>query len=1091
MGYPTKNFKVFQASAGSGKTYTIIKEYLKLCLKSEKSVSNFQHILAITFTNASANDMKAKIIKNLNDIINSSEVKENTMEADLINELKISDAELKRNAQLLITQIIHDYSNFCVSTIDSFVQKISRSFARDLDLPSQYSVSIDEDDVIDTIVANLGMQISDDNKFLVAILKNFLDNQFDKEQTYDLASKLAEFAKKLMSEKAYNRNETNTIDSENSYRQTDTFLKAKTDSFLKLIEDFIKTFDAFVTRNGLQEEDFSYGNSGGLPSFVNKLRNKTFEEIKKRVQDVVDGEKWYSTKADKRYDKNFLETIQNEISTFLPEFATAYKNGLSEYLFYNSQRELLYLYALRTQIRNEMELLAENEDIVHISEFNKLISSVLGDFSVPFIYERIGEKYKHIFIDEFQDTSILQWQNLIPMIDNGLAEQKMSMIVGDGKQSIYRFRSGEVEQIVKLPEIHALPQDERKDAFEHYQETLTNNFSFKNLECNYRSFSEIVNFNNDFFASTISILNPESQKVYANKDEEHQKEVKIEQQAKKTENGLVEIDLFSADSGKDYFLSKIEEIILDLTQDKGYDFNDLCILTRDKKVGSIIANYLNESGIPVLSNESILLESSDKVRLIISTLRHLIEKSNKAVIAEILYYQSITNNQDKKELLDSCFDKVADIAYGDTDIETVLGIGEPGLLQKTLSRSTCLYDLCSSLMRIYGFDSTSDSFLNYLLDEMFSWQTAGKEGIKDFLDFWDKKNDKLAVKSVSGNAVRIMTIHKSKGLEFNVVIYPEAITDLNYRFGGSKAVAETWVTPNDLGFETIPNLDKVLFKMTKDVELEGEIAAQICKNETESNRLDNCNLLYVAFTRPVERLYVLAKAGAAKDKINVIETYLSQHEDKINQEISVDGEFTVYQFGDPDFIHKAKDTEKTESRQITGSTTSDWFSKIQIDPTPSMFWISENDKMQPNEWGELVHAILSSITTVADIDKALLPYLSDGSIDNETANLLKDKFMQIASNPIIKDAFSNQAIVKNECEILSNGEILRPDRFAELPDHIFLLDYKTGKRNNKHHQQLKNYISALQGMISKEISAYLIYIGENIEVEEVVMDTLF
>ena len=1090
MGYPTKNFKVFQASAGSGKTYTIIKEYLKLCLKSENQVRNFQNILAITFTNASANDMKAKIIKELNAIINSSEVQENTMETDLVKELEISDAELKRNAQLLITQIIHDYSNFCVSTIDSFVQKISRSFARDLGLPSQYSVSIDEDDVVDTIVANLGMQINDDNKFLVTILKNFLDNQFDKEKTYDLASKLGEFAKKLMSEKAYNRNETNTIDSENSYRQTDSFLKAKTDSFLKLIDDFIKTFNEFIARHGLQTEDFSYGNAGFL-SFINKLKNKTFEAIGSRTQKVIDGEKWYSGKAEKRIGKDTLISIGDELQTFLPQFAENYQTGLSEYLFYNSQRELLYLYALRTQIRNELEQLAENEDIVHISEFNKLISSVLGDFSVPFIYERIGEKYKHIFIDEFQDTSILQWQNLIPMIDNGLAEQKMSMIVGDGKQSIYRFRSGEVEQIVKLPEIHALPQDERKDAFEHYQETLTNNFSFKNLECNYRSFREIVDFNNNFFTSTISILNPESQKVYANKDEEHQKEVKIEQQAKKTENGLVEIDLFRADSPKDYHLSRIKEIINELTQSQAYEYNDIAVLTRKSDTGATIANYLNENGIPVLSNESILLKSSDKVQLIISTLRHLIEKSNKAVIAEILYYQRITRNQDRKEPLENCFDKVANIANGNTDIETALGIGEPGLLQKTLSRSTCLYDLSSSLMRIYGFDSTSDSFLNYLLDEMFNWQTAGKEGIKDFLDFWDKKKDKLAVKSVSGNAVRIMTIHKSKGLEFNVVIYPEAITDLDEHFGGSKAIAETWLKPEELGFEAIPNLDNVLFRMTKEAELEGEIAAQICENEAESNRLDNCNLLYVAFTRPIERLYVLAKAGTTKDKINVIENYLSQHEDKINYEISADDEFTVYQFGDPNFIHKTKNKEKTEPRQITASTTSDWFSKIQIDPTPTMFWISENDKMQPNEWGELVHTILSNISTVADIEKALLPYLSDGSIDNETASLLKDKFMQIASNPIIKDAFSNQAVVKNECEILSCGEILRPDRFAELPDRIFLLDYKTGKKNNKHHLQLKNYISALQGMVSKEISAYLIYLRETIEVEEVVMDTLF
>lgn len=1090
MGKQTKNFKVFQASAGSGKTYTIIKEYLSLCLRSANNVYNFRNILAITFTNASANDMKDKIIKNLKEIIGSSEVKDNTMEADLIKELGILDEELKHNAQLLLTQIIHDYSSFCVSTIDAFVQKISRSFAHDLGLPSQYSVSIDEDEVVDTVVANLGMQINDDNKFLVAILKNFINNQFDKEEKFDLSSKLAEFAKKLLSEKAYNRYETNTIDSENSYQQADRFLKDKTEPFITLVENFINTFDAFVSRYGLQTDDFSY-TSKGLPAFINKLKSKTFDAIGSNAQKVIDGKKWHSENAENRFGNEELNTIGDELMDFLPQFAKDYKNGLAEYLFYNSQRELLYLYALRTQIRGEMEKLTEDEDIVHISEFNKLISSVLGDFSVPFIYERIGEKYKHIFIDEFQDTSILQWQNLIPMIDNGLASGNMSMTVGDGKQSIYRFRSGEVEQIVKLPEIHALPQDERNDAFKHYEETLTSNFSFKNLECNYRSFSEIVNFNNDFFAATISHLGTESQKVYVNVDETHGKEVKIEQKAKKSGQGLVEIDLFSKDSEKDYYLSRIKEIIDELTQKRGYEHSDICILTRKTDTGSIIANYLNDNGIPVLSNESILLKSSDKVRLIISTLRYLIEESNKAVIAEILYYHRITHNQNKNDSLDNCFDAVADIANGNTDIEIVLGIGEPRLLQKTLSRSTCLYDLCSSLMRIYGFDSTSDSFLNYLLDEMFSWQTAGKEGIMDFLDFWNKKKNKLAVKSISGNAVRIMTIHKSKGLEFNVVIYPEAITDLDSSIGGNKAVAETWVTPKELGFEAIPNLDKVLFKMTSEAKLEGNKAAQICEKEEESNRLDNCNLLYVAFTRPVERLYVLAKAGAAEKKTNVIEDYLKNHEDKINRDLTIEKKRKIYQFGDPDFIHKAKNEDKSEKKQICESSTSDWFSKIQIDPTPSMFWISENDKMQPNEWGELVHEILSNIETSADIDKALLPYLSDGSIDEGTANLLKDKFVQVTENPIVKEAFGPKAIVKNECEILSNGEILRPDRFAELPDRILLLDYKTGKKAPKHHLQLKNYISALQGMVSKQISAYLIYLGAEIEVEEVVMDTLF
>ena len=296
MGKQTKNFKVFQASAGSGKTYTIIKEYLSLCLRSANSVNNFRNILAITFTNASANDMKDKIIKNLKEIIGSSEVKDNTMEADLIKELGILDEELKHNAQLLLTQIIHDYSSFCVSTIDAFVQKISRSFAHDLGLPSQYSVSIDEDEVVDTVVANLGMQINDDNKFLVAILKNFINNQFDKEEKFDLSSKLAEFAKKLLSEKAYNRYETNTIDSENSYQQADRFLKDKTEPFITLVENFINTFDAFVSRYGLQTDDFYYG-SKGLPSFVNSLKNKDFKAPNSYVQKVINGEEWYSAKA--------------------------------------------------------------------------------------------------------------------------------------------------------------------------------------------------------------------------------------------------------------------------------------------------------------------------------------------------------------------------------------------------------------------------------------------------------------------------------------------------------------------------------------------------------------------------------------------------------------------------------------------------------------------------------------------------------------------------------------------------------------------------------------------------------------------------
>ena len=195
------NFNVFQASAGSGKTYTIVKEYLKLCLGSEAQTDNFRHILAITFTNASANDMKAKVIKHLSEIIESEEVKEHTMEADLMNELGLSQNELKHNAQVLMTRIMHDYSSFCVSTIDAFVQKLSRTFAHDLGLPSQYTVSIDSDDIAQTVTDNIGLQISDDNPFIVRLLQDFSDDRFSNEKSNNLAFHLNDFVKKLMEEK--------------------------------------------------------------------------------------------------------------------------------------------------------------------------------------------------------------------------------------------------------------------------------------------------------------------------------------------------------------------------------------------------------------------------------------------------------------------------------------------------------------------------------------------------------------------------------------------------------------------------------------------------------------------------------------------------------------------------------------------------------------------------------------------------------------------------------------------------------------------------------------------------------------------------
>ncbi len=1079
-------FLVYQASAGSGKTYTLVKEYLKLCLKSEGDVSNFRTILAMTFTNAAANEMKERIVSDLCNIIGSSEPE--GIEADLVKELGISDAQLKKNAQSLLTCIMHDYSSFCVCTIDSFVQKISRSFVHELGLSSQYTVSIDGKEMANAVVESMGAQISDDNAFLSQIVSDFCKNQFDNDRSNNLQEKLISFIEKLMAEKAYQRDENNNIHNLEQYKETDDFLKRKLEDFEGKMKDCLDQFKAFERRNDLSIQDYSYVSSG-FASYFNKIAKKNFEEPGARFINAADNGAWYSKGAEKRFSAAELDRMTNELTPILQSVINLIENERPSYLFYKSQRNSLCMYALRTRIREEFQRISDEDEIIHISEFNKMINNVLGDYSVPFIYEKVGETYRHVFVDEFQDTSVMQWQNLLPLIDNGLSTNEMSMVVGDGKQSIYRFRSGEVGQLVSLPEVFALPDDERYEAFAQYQENLKSHFGFSQLDTNRRSFQNIIKFNNDFFEKVHANLAIEHQRVYIDKNTEYGKEVSIAQKTFKEDEGFVQVQLYDPNDTEFCFCA-IENLIVDLLG-KGYQYGDIAILTRKANLGSEIANYLNDKNIPVVSRDSILIKSSNKVRFIVNTLRYLIDRNNEVVVANEIYLWHLVNGTGNSDDVTQIFDLVKAIAKGEADLETGLGLGQPGLLNDILSKATCLYDLCASLERLFGFNSINDAFLDFFMEEVFKWQSGVTESITDFLTFWDDNQNILSVASVSANAVNIMTIHKSKGLQFPVVIYPKAITDLDLRLARNSKPEEIWVKPEDLGFDPIPNLEKVLFKLTKGAENMGARAKDFCQKETQDNRLDNLNLLYVAFTRAMQRLYVFAEAGGGQ---NVIQEYLDL--ESLPDGVRVDADHKLLQFGDPSFnkvLKKEKIVVKPANigNAVNDLASCDWFGKINVDTNPSMLWMSPDDKMSPSEWGELVHEMLSKVETASDIDHALQPYVQEGVIDVEIANLLKERILQMVNDSTIGRAFAEEAKVKNECEILSDGQIKRPDRFVELPDEIILLDYKTGKKDPDHHRQLKDYIVALRQMVPKDIRAYLVYLTDPIEVEEVVMDTLF
>lgn len=1070
------NFRVYQASAGAGKTFTLIKEYLRLCLANEGAVSNFRNILAITFTNAAANEMKAKIVNNLCEIIGIKAAKNDGMKKALMAELGIAEEALKANAQSLLTNIMHDYSSFCVSTIDAFVQKLSRGFAHELGLPSQYTVSIDDDEMAETIIENLAMEINGQDDLLTRSLVDFSEYQFESEHSTDVETKLSDFIKKLMTEKAYQNDEGNQIMDIGPYQQTLSFLQNKEKTFEERIKVFVADFKAVESRHGLQTEDY-WQKRKGVCAFIKKLADGEYDSPNSYFSKAIDDRKCLSDLKKQAANEELLAVLEPLREYFDAEFGS--------YLFYKSQRNLLYLYALRAFIMKEFKELVADEEVVHISEFNKRLNEVMGDFTVPFLYERIGERFQHVFVDEFQDTSVLQWQNLLPLIDNGLGSGNMSMVVGDGKQSIYRFRSGEVGQIVNLPDIYALPQDARKPAFEQYQNTLRRNYNFTNLGTNYRSFENVVKFNNAFFEETYRQLKPETQKVYVDSKPGTNDGVKIHQENDKQEKGLVQVELFDAESQKDYYPARIEAIVCDLVNNLGYSYGDIAVLTRAKELGGRIANHLNDCGIPVVSQDSILLKSSDKVQLLVSTLRYMIVDDDMVNAANLLYYWKLCQTPDFAGDVSHWFDVVKLVMEGQTDMESEMGL-ESGLLRSILSKATCLYDFCASLLRIYGLDSLRDAFVNYFMEEVFKWQNGTLEGIREFLNHWEKKSNSLSVKSVEKNAVQIMTIHKSKGLEFPVVIYPKAITDLDENMNKRKG-EEEWLRPDELGFENIPNLEKVMFILDGKAEKMGEVALQHVEKEKESNRLDNLNLLYVAFTRAVQRLYVMApqkkeaKSNTKTEKMHVLQDFL---ESKSGNKVSEDesgADVMMYRFGDINFRNpKEGEEEEKPVATMTESHSTEWFSRISVEPDPTQLWQAVSDMMHPREWGELVHQIFSKIRCVEDADAVLLPYLHEGAIDLQTAGALKDKFLQMSQHLLIAPAFSPEAKVKTECEVFDpiKRQVLRFDRYAELPDVIYLIDYKTGMKTEENTEQIKNYADVLSRMTNKEIRSYLVYLSE-------------
>ncbi len=1021
-----KNFLVYKSSAGSGKTTTLVKEYLKLTLTNP---ALFKSVLAITFTNKAANEMKTRILETLREIISGNF--DNYIVKDIIAETNLDNERLLKNAKYLQFNINHYYDDFSVSTIDSFVHKIIRTFAGDLELPQNFEVVIDDDDFVPFVVEDIYKKVGIDDDF-TKILTAFVISKVEDEKSHNITDTLSDFVKNQMQEESF------FVELSLRYLKTSDYLeiieRLKT-SYYNYRKKLVRLGDEalkLIAEKGLQIDDFSGKLRNGVVSYFTKAKNfvkvdelaKPGPDTLKSTYNAFENDKgWYTKSAGDDIVKK-IDGIKPLLTDYYKEIQETARHYVLRWMIFKNIYQVVLVYQIRLLFRDFIERTQK----VPISEFNKKIAAEIAGQPVPYIYERLGIRYKHFLIDEFQDTSILQWNNLLPLVEESLANNRFNMIVGDAKQAIYRFRGGEVELFTSLPALYGVDDNGEKYLTE---QILRQNYISKPLDVNYRSYNDIIKFNNDFFEVAKGSLSNDFINIYDNHKQ------KIPGNGK--EGGFVSLRFLpgeKVDEYRDEKLIEIEKIISELVNN-GYSYGDIAVLCRKNDNATDIASYLLQNEIPVVSSESVKLVSSARVRFIVSFLKYIVNRDDAINLSNLIYlFLKIQNRQDE-------FGKVMmrnDLSFNDI-------IKNYGITPVDFDRLSFLsvYEVCEYVVKHFFSDGPLDAFVRFFLDFVLDRQSVHLGDIREFLELWEAKNNKLSITlPENGNAVNILTAHKAKGLKFGVVI-----VDLESAKDKTISKKQFWDSP---GIDEVKPLERTVFDINKN--LYAIDKGSVYERETAKTKLDELNLIYVAFTRPVYALYAL---GNQKEKGNsgAFAEYLKKFLEVKNL---WDNNIHVYDFGVlPVPVKNDKDVAgKTE--MLTAVPRKSWRDILTI-ASPEHKPLVSLEAADEREYGTMLHNILAEIYTVNDIKRVIAAYQTRGLLLGDTAGKIEEIVNKIVCHTQLKALFEPGLEVKNESELFDNetGSVLRPDRLVFGKNGVTVLDYKTGVEEKSHVRQIQNY----------------------------------
>lgn len=1069
------NLQVYKASAGSGKTHRLTEEYLCLLFGSPYV---YRHILAVTFTNKATDEMKTRII---DELANLASGRKSDYITTLSKAYGMNEQQVRKEAYDTLVRILHDYSAFSVSTIDKFFQQTMRAFTREIGLGGGYNVELDTNKVLGEAIDSMLYDLErKDNKQLLDWLIRFSEEKVENGDTWNIRNDIQSLSSEIFKEgyKTYS-----------SQVQSDIADKELMDDYKNLLIAIIRQFEStsqqigekavnIMLRYDLSVEDFKGGSRSPFATFL-KWGNgeivaptKTFTSLANEVSN------WYTAKTPSA-TKLKIEAAFTELNECVCSIIDHYENSVQYQTACEINRYFFTLGILGDVDKKIREYTAEN-NLMLISDTTELLNKIIAESDSPFIYEKVGQRINNYMIDEFQDTSGMQWQNFRPLVRDSLAGGNKNIIVGDVKQSIYRWRNSDWKLLDQQLDV-----DFNNEGLNH-----------ETLDTNWRSARNIINFNNAVFNIGAQLLQETYNSVMPDvidKDIEaflsriekaYAESYQHIPESKKDNAGHVRVEFVEdQDSWQNYVLEQLP-IQIEQLQDKGYSLQDIAILVRTKKEGADVANCLLEykSQHPdskyrydIISDEALFVGNSQSVKLIVALLKYLrnpLDRSLKALA--IFEYFKFNDNLSAEDALIHYFSEKNELPV---DVESELN----------RIRELPLYEMTEELFELFHklIDSKEQVYIQSFLDMVLDFSVRSSADLDSFLNWWNETGHSKTIFTPDGqDAIRIMTIHKSKGLGFNVVLLPFCKWEIDHK---PTMLNILWCRPKVAPFD---KLHLVPVKYSQ--KLKNTIFDYEYFDERLHAFIDNINILYVAFTRAKNELIAFAprpKRAGITDIASLLWACVNSQSpigisgrEYIDLSESVDEENGIFELGE-DYLPKKESTEKTVGEiEVEALHNISYDKRVKL-MLKNKYFFTETGR---RDYGTLMHEIVSNIKTIEDIDDALERYYISGDITSEQQDNLTILLHDYLSNPLVSEWYSGSYRVLNEVQILQpKGTFVRPDRVMIKDDEVVVIDYKFGEKENpKYLKQVKYYSDQIRKMGYQSVRGYICYItlGKIIEV---------